>query len=102
MTTRIIYMVVGIGVKNAGDRGVMCQTWPDCDAGFPGTDSQNPSTFDTKGYDTIQGQGTYTAMGGTVFSTEYQARGWLEFDDAGKKFLAAYQNVVIVRSLAEY
>ena len=100
MTVRTIYVVIGIGANGGGELGVMCPTWPDCDAGIPYVDPANPSPYDHNGFVLVQGPGNYTAVGGTVFDSDYEARGWLEFDEAGRNFRAAFLNVLILRTTA--
>jgi hypothetical protein len=102
MANKIIYMVVGIGLnlnpEVAAEKGEFCQTWPDCERGFPGLDPRNESDYDDTGFIPIVVDCDFTAMGGTVFEHEWEALGWLEHAAAGIRFKKYFSNVVIIRS----
>jgi hypothetical protein len=77
----------------------MCQTWPDCDAGTVWQDPSNPSKeYDDTGYTVIQGTVDFTVIGGTVFDSDFEAKGWLEFDPAGIAFKEAFLSVLVLRT----
>ena len=98
------FLVIGVGVdesNHAGEKGVMCQTWPDCEVKGPGApDNDERTPFDDLGYVSVKGKEVYSAVGGRVFSDEYAAIGWLEYTDAGRRFKRAFLNVLVVRAAA--
>lgn len=97
MFEKTVYLVVGIGVTEAGTLGdPFCPTFPDC----PGGPDGSPSPFDTSGYLNVKGAGTYSAIGARVFDQESDARNWLEQTPEGQRFKNVFLNVLIVRGSA--
>ena len=99
MSTKTIYLLIGIGVAvSGGMKGPpVCPTWPDCFI-VAGSPPEPTSPYDKKGHILAKGKSDHSAVGGRVFDTEHAALGWLEYSDAGQRFKKCFLDVLVVRS----
>lgn len=102
--TRFEFILIGVGLNDATDKGTACNPIPEppdtCPKGVPTFRADEGQTeFQETGYVRIQGRGRPEVLGGSQFDTLEEAKAWLNTSD-GVRFKKIFKNVFLTRVTA--